>query len=89
MLLVHPTPTHTDPGPDFWQLALVVLLIPLINWCKYSTCIRGGHNSLQLALAVFYLQANVNVVGLSPIVTGDVFVPPTCADSLYLHMWCF
>ena len=46
------------------QLALMLVLtiapcaggvFPSSSWRKYSTCTRGGHHLLQLALVVFFL----------------------------------
>ena len=50
MLLLHPVPTSTDAGPDLCTLhpdlcTLHLWYFPSFNWCKHSTCTRGGSPS--------------------------------------------
>ena len=55
-LLLHPAPTCPGAGPDLCTLHWCMVM-PSINWCKYSTCTHVGHHPLQLALVVFFLPA--------------------------------
>ena len=55
MLLLHPAPTCPDAGLGLYSFCWCVF--PSISWCKYSTCMCGGHHLLQLMLVVFFLPA--------------------------------